>query len=1274
MDKKVLRQRSVDEKAEKVKRRKLLLTKISKLIKKDEEDLTQEDIELLEEHDDIVQDIRVRQEKGIEIKDRLKEWEEEPEELKKKCGRLADAISKSKRLVVYTGAGISTSANIPDYRGPNGVWTLLDQGKEVAACDLGLAQPTPAHMALFMLHQQAKISHIVSQNCDGLHLRSGIPRNKLSEVHGNMFIEICKTCKPVRPYVRLFDVTERTNRYKHATMRRCYICGSGLNDTIVHFGERGSIAWPINWNGASKAAEKADMILCLGSSLKVLRRYPWLWCMDRPVKQRPPLYIVNLQWTPKDAAATLKLNGRCDFVMSEVLRNLFMRIPEYTPYNDPLLSYATHLNEREEHTTTRRTLIESKPVGVNHISMEARISENGIIKEVRVENKFTWVGKQFQSRSRSSSSSESSVGSRPSVKTGVKRSSGANTSGSSSRSSRDSKSSSNQTSNTSSSTTSRNSSTSRTSDTDEDMNKVNINGKSQQTPTKPDKQIDHQSSQDPVKSAKVLIENDKPIHNICNQSNRSFAQVKQSLSETVVTNGYHLPAGESKNEVITLDDTSSDDDREPQVISEKLVIKYDGDVGKPLLPIIPILSLSSDDEEHFSKIICDKESQVSSINKNGGGSCKVSLFETELTLHSQQQNGSNKSVNNTPQTCQNGNESDLASVKEIELVDSVAQNLSKSEIIRKSEPISSNDLLMMTSPYKQTTNCNISNNHQSTNSLQETSGTTPFYTTITISPGKGTNKSSCDSVTVLNGSSIISPSNTSPPCSLSTTNTATTVPSTPPRLKSLIDCTTASSDCTSEVKTEIKDYGCDIKIDVSQDLTRFDSGFHSPPYQDHTYASPPHKQRRDEKSSHVTRLTKEERMEPLQSKLEHVFDESIPMTPPLTDEQVSPIKLEEEDPKIFSVNGITKIHENGLKTCPDSPKEMEENLFSVKKEDLNNADDARVENGVESLNGSVDMEEQFKEEILELVVKEDCKEEKCLSENVDIKVEDKKGVTEVKDEKDAAENGYVDKTEGEEVDQESETDEEESESDEEQSSASDQDWEGAGKHAVTSATQQSSDNQVTDNTNSNYVTRRYGLREKRGNKYNGFKEDILFKEQLLKAVKEEAKKEKESKCRKKNGKVKSDILNGEIVNGRTNIKIKNGIKIRDIEYRTIEWARDALYFSYEPNFLFLEDESGFVCDCCDPKTRRRVTVGSAADGGSVADNQLIGGPVVDHQLISGSSAENSEAEINYMQEDYEEIDTSYNEDTNTRNNSLINNSAASAPGWFGKGRRKRRTK
>ena len=341
---KVLRQRSVDKEKQKAERRKFLADNLRKILKKEVENRTREDKDFLEQHKTLAKKIKARITSREEKEDRKKEWEDDLDVLKSKCRKLAEAIRRSKRLVVYTGAGMSTSANIPDYRGPNGIWTLLDQvsslslwcvssncclcqGKEIAACDLGLAQPTTAHMSLFMLYKQSKISHIVSQNCDGLHLRSGIPRCKISEVHGNMFIEVCKSCKPVRPYVRLFDVTERTNRHRHTTMRRCYICGSSLQDTIVHFGERGSVQWPINWNGASKAAEKADMILCLGSSLKVLRRYPWLWCMDRPVNKRPPLYIVNLQWTPKDSTATMKINGRCDFVMAEVVNHLRMKIP-----------------------------------------------------------------------------------------------------------------------------------------------------------------------------------------------------------------------------------------------------------------------------------------------------------------------------------------------------------------------------------------------------------------------------------------------------------------------------------------------------------------------------------------------------------------------------------------------------------------------------------------------------------------------------------------------------------------------------------------------------------------------------------------------------------------------------------------------------------------------------------------------------------------------------------------------------------------------------------
>nr|CAD7263806.1 unnamed protein product [Timema shepardi] len=286
---------------------------VSTILQKPEIERTDEEKEVLRSCSELVKEVNQRIQKRQRVKDRLQEVEDPPDVLAEKCRGLAAALAGSRHLVVYTGAGISTAACIPDYRGTNGIWTLLQQGKDIGMHDLSRAEPTLTHMALAELHRASILKHVVSQNCDGLHLRSGLPREALSEVHGNMYIEVCRRCRPPREYLRMFDVTENTARFNHRTMRRCYTCMGPLVDTIVHFGERGTLQWPLNWPGACKMADNADVILCVGSS-------------------------------------------KCDEVMTQVMQYLRLNIPKYERSDDPMFGHVTMLHPAEEHTTKQPSL------------------------------------------------------------------------------------------------------------------------------------------------------------------------------------------------------------------------------------------------------------------------------------------------------------------------------------------------------------------------------------------------------------------------------------------------------------------------------------------------------------------------------------------------------------------------------------------------------------------------------------------------------------------------------------------------------------------------------------------------------------------------------------------------------------------------------------------------------------------------------------------------------------------------------------------------------
>ena len=109
-------------------------------------------------------------------------------------------LAKSRHPVFFTGAGISTESGLPDFRGPDGVWTRRDKGLPPPKWKSSRIEPNPSHYALVELEKMGRLSFLISQNVDNLHLESGIPALKLAELHGNGQLMRCLGCDLRLPY------------------------------------------------------------------------------------------------------------------------------------------------------------------------------------------------------------------------------------------------------------------------------------------------------------------------------------------------------------------------------------------------------------------------------------------------------------------------------------------------------------------------------------------------------------------------------------------------------------------------------------------------------------------------------------------------------------------------------------------------------------------------------------------------------------------------------------------------------------------------------------------------------------------------------------------------------------------------------------------------------------------------------------------------------------------------------------------------------------------
>jgi NAD-dependent deacetylase len=236
-------------------------------------------------------------------------------------------IAKAERVVALTGAGISTDSGIPDFRGPQGVWTKNPKAEKLSDIRYYLsdpevrrlswqsrlenpawsAKPNAGHHALVELERRGKLHALITQNIDELHQQAGNSPEKVIEVHGTMRHVVCMSCGERAPMERALARVRAGEADPP-----CRSCGGILKSATISFGQA---LVPEVIDRAMQAAGEADVLLTIGTSLQV---YPIAGAVPLAKRAGARVVIVNAEPTPFDDLADAVFNDSISGVLPKL--------------------------------------------------------------------------------------------------------------------------------------------------------------------------------------------------------------------------------------------------------------------------------------------------------------------------------------------------------------------------------------------------------------------------------------------------------------------------------------------------------------------------------------------------------------------------------------------------------------------------------------------------------------------------------------------------------------------------------------------------------------------------------------------------------------------------------------------------------------------------------------------------------------------------------------------------------------------------------------------